>query len=237
MSWRVRILGWVVLLLGLLPACGEDNPEVWLVLGQDGTKPCLGAAHMEIQAIYPDGVEVFHEFGQFFNGETHACAFGQFRFSGLTLGKGIQVSVSMWDSTSDTSGQLATGSSLPVNITAGSPTTQLEVGLTRTDAPLGTIIVPEPPPDWANVSGIDTLTYRVTAVETDQVLRSGFFSYSPEMRANPFPLLISGLELFGQSTELQLLVEAKRGQDLVRSWSAAAYLGGNAPNPAYAQLP
>jgi hypothetical protein len=229
----------LALLAGLLPACGGGNPEVWLALGQDGSKPCLGAAHMEIQIIYPDGVEVFHEFGQFFNGETHACAIGEFRFSGLTLGKGIQVSVSMWDSTSDTAGQLATGSSLPVNVTAGSPTTQLEVDLARTDAPLGTIIVPEPPPDWANVSGIDTLTYRVTAVESEQVLRSGFFSYSPEMRAraNPFPLLISGLELFGQSTELQLVVEAKRGQDLVRSWTAAAYLGGNAPNPAYAQLP
>ncbi len=237
MSWRVRILGWwVVLLLGLLPACGEDNPEVWLVLGQDGTKPCLGGAHMEIQAIHPDGVEVFHEFGQFFNGETQACAFGQFRFSGLTLGKGIQVSVSMWDSTSDTSGQLATGSSLPVNVTAGSPTTQLEVDLTRTDAPLGTIIVQTPPPDWGTVSGIDKLAYRVVPAAAEQPLRSGFFSIPPDRLSSPFPLFISGLTNFTEMTEITVSIEAYRGDALVASWNAIAWIGSES-NPAYATYP
>ena len=217
--------------------CGAGTPEVWLALKEDGTKPCLGAAHLEIQVITSDGVHVFHEFGQFFNGETHACTIGQFRFPELTPGKGIQIAVSMWDSTSDTSGQLSTGASLPINVELDSPTTQLDINLTRTSAALGTVIM-QKPNDWANVSGIDKLQYRITPVGDLMPVRSGFFSYAPGLREDPFPLIVAALPITQTMSELGVVVEAYRGTDLLRAWNGSAWLGpGPLQNPFYLMFP
>jgi hypothetical protein len=223
--------------LCLPPGCGGGHPEVWLAIGEDGTKPCLGAAHMEIQVITAEGVQVFHEFGQFFNGQTHACALGQYRYGQLPLGRGVQIAISMWDSTSDTSGQLSSGASLGIDIEADSPTTQLEIPLTRTSAALGTLIVSKPA-DWANVAGINKLQYRVTPVGESIPVRSGFFSYAPDLRADPFPLIVSALPISAQLTEFQVTVEALRDADLVRAWNTTAWLGtGVGQNPYYVQFP
>jgi hypothetical protein len=227
------LFAWTIALVG----CGAGNPEVWLALKEDGSKPCLGAAHMEIQVITSAGVHVFHEFGQFFNGETHACAVGQFRFPELTLGKGIQIAVSMWDSTSDTSGQLSTGASLPINVDADSPTTQLDINLTRTSAALGTVIM-QKPSNWATVSGIDKLQYWITPMGDARPVRSGLFSYNPSLREDPFPLIVSALPITETMSELEVVVEAYQGATLVRAWNVSAWLGpGPKQNPVNFKLP
>jgi len=208
-----------------------------LNIGQDGTKPCLGAAHLEVQVITTDGVHVFHEFGQFFDVNTHACLIPTYSFPALPFGKGIQIAISIWDSTSDTTGQLASGASLPVEVKAGSADTQLELTLSRTSAQLGTIIITKPA-DWGAMSGVNKLQYRITPAGEPTPVRSGFFSYAPDLRADPFPLIVSALPLPAVLTEFSVQVEAYRESDLLRTWNASAWIGPDSgQNPGYINFP
>lgn len=216
-------------------SCGPGHPDVWLSLGQDGTQPCLGAAHLEIEVSTPKGKSVFHEFNQFFDANTHSCAIGQFRYPDLPLGNGAEIAVSVWDSTSDTAGQLATGSSLPLNINDDSPTTQVDITLSRLQVPLGTMII-QRPSDWGSVGGISSLMYRVIPAGEQIPVRSGYLAYAPELRPDPFPLIISSLPLPQELSEMTIYVEAYREGEpnALRTWTSSAWLGGGTnQNPAY----
>ncbi len=228
-----------MLILGLAlfacVACGPGHPQVWLSLGQDGTQPCLGAAHLEIEVTTPEGKSEFHEFNQFFDANTHACAIGQFRYPDLPLGNGVEIAVSAWDSTTDSAGLLATGSSLPLNIKDDSPTMQVDITLSRLQVPLGTMII-QRPSDWASLGGISTLMYRVIPAGEQIPVRSGYVAYAPEVRPDPFPLIISSLPLPQELSEMTVYVEAYRQgeQNALRTWTSSAWLGGGAnQNPAY----
>lgn len=214
--------------------CGQSTPEIMLNVAQDGTKPCLGAAHLEISVITVDGVQVFHEFGQFFDVNTHACLIPTYSFPELPLGRGIQIAVSMWDSTSDNAGHLATGSSVPIDVKASSPTTQLDLNLTRrVGVELGSIIILKPD-DWQAISGVTRLQFRITPEDEQTPIRSGFFSFAPELRDDPFPLIVSALPQPAVMTGFEVAVEAYRDQEPLRTWTGWAYLGPD-NNPGYLQ--
>ncbi len=230
---RARVLALALFSIGFA-GCGGGNPEIGLVISEDNTWPCLGAAHMKIQVNSDAGMSEFHEFGQFFDTHTHKCAIGQYRFSGLPLGSGIQVAVSMHDSTADPEGHLASGSSQTIDVKENTPYHELPVPLTRTTAALGSVVIYRPA-DWDAVSGINRLNYHIMPDGEIIPVRSGSFTYAPELRSDPFPLIVSALELPAEMTQYQVVVEARQVDVLVRTWTGEIFLS-TGYNPAFLEL-
>ncbi|HOX43489.1 MAG TPA: hypothetical protein PK668_07825 [Myxococcota bacterium] len=230
-----RAAGWLALalLVGGSAGCGSEVSEVRLDLQEDGSSPCMGAAHLVFQVLSSTGVKEFHEFGEFFRADTSACVSGEFRFEGLDFSSSVQLAVKVYDSTVDDLGILAMGTSQPLDIHAGSPTMQLVVTLARTDARLGTIRIRTAPADFYQYANIDHLLFSVTPEGEVAPLRSGYFAFAPERALDPFPLLVSNLPVPAITTQMNVRVDAQdAASQPVHTWTGAAYLGGAATNPA-----
>jgi hypothetical protein len=231
----------------VLAACGEESGEVRLAIQEDASLPCLGAAHLHVRVMSPARIREYHEFGQFFGLDTRACVNGEYRYEGLSFANGVQVTLQMWDSTSDIyppgqGGLLASGTSLPIDVKGGQPITQLVVPLGRTpDCRLGTVILIRPD-DWDNFPQLDALQYSISEEGAGVPLRSGYFAVFPERMSNPFPLIISNLPVSAVNTPLSVRVDGlgaslpPNAPPVLRTWTATAFLGGDAPNPGYAAL-
>ncbi len=227
-----RLLAFV--LCAALAGCGSEVSEVRLDLQEDGSSPCMGAAHMMIRVISSDGPSrEFHEFGQFFRGDNAACVNGEFRFAGLDFSRSVQIAVQLYDSTTDQSGMLATGTSLPLAIQQGAPTTQLMVSLSRTDARLGTLRIGRAPADFFQYANVDHLLYSVTPDGDTSPTRSGYLAFAPERILDPFPLIVSNLPIPATTSVMRLRMDAQdaAGQP-VHTWTGTGMLGGEAFNPA-----
>jgi hypothetical protein len=99
-----RALGSVLLLL-CLTGCGSHAFETNLTLIFDDVQsPMSGAAEVRVDAIYPDGEPITHEF---------AATRGEHRLDGLVEGSGVVFEVHISDSASEV---LALGVSQPVDV-------------------------------------------------------------------------------------------------------------------------
>ena len=167
-----------------------------------------------------------------------------FRISDLDFGSSVRILLNLWDSTSDTKGLVATGSSLVFSVREDSPTTRLDIMLSRAEdaqgkkRPLGTLIVLNRPARWDSIGAIGRLLFRVIpSGETDPV-RSTYFSWMSSMDYDPFPLVVSSLGIGAELVEYQLLIEAQRFNSTTNSWSTIdSWSGTGSLGPGAGQNP
>jgi len=90
---EMRRIVWLCM-MAWLSGCGEGNPEVWLVINGDSSRPCLGASHMKLRIGLPEGDYKYDEFGLFFKPdvtEDFRCEIPEYHFSNLKLSDAVQV--------------------------------------------------------------------------------------------------------------------------------------------------
>jgi hypothetical protein len=202
---------------------------VWLVILEDGSHPCLGATHLEINVNVPEGSYQFNEFGVFFNPEqaqNFKCEIPEIRFSGLEFAKNAQVEFILRDSTTEDKGVLATGTSVAFNVGSESPIQELRINLGRLASALkGTAFIWEPD-DWWNVKGINKLQFRVTEQGQEIPVRAWYLTYHPQDLADPFPVAISNLPAPNDPTYYDVAIEARNETDqILRTWTGGVLLG------------
>jgi hypothetical protein len=194
----------LVVALGLLSACGPNNPEVRVLLTSDDTFPCLGAKHIKFYVDLPDedGSYVFDEFATpaFFDLDNYQCKFGEFTYDRLALSSAARIDVSLWDSTTGEREEhiLARGSTVTFGVNDDSPNMEYLVGLSRRpEVSLGTAYL-DMPTDWNTIKqGIYHLNYHVykeddqgTFIET---VRQHQLAYERTTFPEPWPIIISNL--------------------------------------------
>lgn len=223
----MRRIVWLCLVVWL-SGCGEGNPEVWLVINGDSSRPCLGASHMKVRIGLPEGDYKYDEFGLFFKPdvtEDFRCEIPEYHFSQLKLSDNVQVEITLWDSSTEDMGILAQGSTIAFNVKSGSPTQELRIDLARKPGvQQGTVMMWEPS-GWFNMRGVRAIQFRVTPQGGTQPVRSWYFAYDAETRPNPFPLLISNLPTPQDLTPYEVVVEAlDANQAIIQPWTGMVYL-------------
>jgi hypothetical protein len=221
-AWCKKIIPavWLVLSIG----CGGSNPQVWLKIQEDGSLPCLGASHMRVELHAPNndsGDLTFDEFGLFFNTDNFNCAImGGFSFPDLPLGSDFSLEMSLSDSTTENKGILSQGTSVSFNVSSGSPTQEVTIGLYRTPGvQQGTLVVYKPD-DWNNVSGIQILQFRITKDGETTPARAYYLTYDPVSHPDPFPLVISNLPAPTDMELYNFTLEGLDGQqNVLRAWN------------------
>lgn len=217
------------LLLTLSIGCGGSNPQVWLKIQEDGSLPCLGASHMRLELHAPEnGTDdmIFDEFGLFFNTDNFSCAIvGGFSFPDLPLGTNFSLKMSFSDSTTENIGILSFGTSIPFNVSSGSPTQELTIDLYRTPGvQQGTLVVYKPD-DWNSVSGIKALQFRIIKDGDTTPARAYYLTYDPVSHPDPFPLVISNLPAPTNMELYNFTLEGLDGQqNILRAWSSVVGL-------------
>jgi len=222
----MKRLTWTVMVAALLAsACGGSNPEVWLKVEEDGSRPCLGASHLRVKVNMPGQqpeVLTFDEFGVFFNTESFGCAIiNEFRFPDLPLGKGVTLELSLSDSSTEDKGILSVGTSIPFDVKSGSPIQEVVISLYRRPGVQEGTLVVKKPADWGNISGIQSLQFRVTKEGETTPTRAYYLTYDPETRPDPFPLLVSNLPAPEEMELYHLLLEgmdANNPPNVLRAW-------------------
>ncbi|MBW1809576.1 MAG: hypothetical protein JRJ19_06170 [Deltaproteobacteria bacterium] len=221
--------------LGLILAlagCGGGKPEVWLVVNEDGSRPCMGASHLRVKVNLPGqqpDVVTFDEFGLFFSIDQLSCTiFDEFRFPDLPLGTDISLEFSLSDSTTEDKGVLSIATSNSFDISGGSPIQEVYVDLyRRPGVSQGTLVVIEPS-DWGNIAaGIQSLQFRITKQGDTQPIRAYYITYDPVSRPEPFPLIISNLPAPDSIEQYTFLLEGMDGQEppqVLRPWSGDVWL-------------
>ena len=222
-----KTLAWMLLPLAL--ACGGSNPEVWVEVQEpmDLSYPCLGASHLQIKVVFPDGTYRYDQFARYFADDDYRCIFPPYTFSELPLAAGVRLELVMTDSTTDANGELSTGISQTFNVEEGSPTTKVTIALQRTAAPLGTVVLNATPGNWSQQPGVERLFFTLTdTVETSNG-RVGYFYWVPSEDPDPFPLYISGLAVPNDLRAHHLILEARDASDqLINSWETDVMMGG-----------
>ena len=218
--------------LGLILAlagCGGGKPEVWLVVNEDGSRPCMGASHLRVKVNLPGqqpDVVTFDEFGLFFSIDQFGCTImDEFRFPDLPLGTDISLEFSLSDSTTEDKGVLSTATSNPFDISGGSPIQEVYVDLYRKPGVLQGTLVVNKPNDWGNVSGIKSLQFRITKQGESVPTRAYYITYDPVSRPEPFPLIISNLPAPDSIEQYSFRLEGLNEQSLVQSaWNGDVWL-------------
>jgi hypothetical protein len=226
MKSRLSILAILTLLAA---GCGGSNPEVWLQVLEDGSHPCLGASHLRVKVNLPGQTPeevTFDEFGLFFDTENFGCTLvEEFRFPDLPLGSNVWLELSLSDSTTEDKGVVAEGASIAFDVSGGSPIQEVTINLFRNPGVLEGTLVVNKPGDWGNVSGIQSLQFRITKDGETTPARAYYFTYDPVTRPEPFPLIISNLPT---PDELEMYMFQLDGLDdqlaVLRSWTGYVYL-------------
>lgn len=229
MKARVKIF--VLGLVFALAGCGGGKPEIWLVVNEDGSRPCMGASHLRVKVNLPGqqpDVLTFDEFGLFFSTDQFSCIImDEFRFPDLPLGRGISLEFSLSDSTTEDKGVLAKASSNSFDVSGGSPIQEVYIDLyRRPGVQQGTLYVKKPN-DWGIVSGIKSLQFRITKQGETVPVRAYYITYDPVSRPEPFPLIISNLPAPDDLEMYNFLLEGLDGQpqpEVLRAWSGDIFL-------------
>jgi len=209
--------------LTLASGCGGSNPQVWLQIEEDGSLPCLGASHMRVELHAPNNDSAdftFDEFGLFFDTDNFNCVIrGGFSFPDLPLGSDFSLEMSLSDSTTEDKGILSRGTSVSFNVSSGSPTQEVTIGLYRTPGvQQGTLVVYKPD-DWNNVSGIQILQFRITKDGETTPARAYYLTFDPVSYPDPFPLVISNLPTPIDMEMYNFTLEGLDGQqNVLRAW-------------------
>jgi hypothetical protein len=229
--------------------CGGDVPVVWLEILEDATNPCLGASHMKVKVNVNQKEIKYDQFGLFFKTDGQfGCNINQFTFTGLPLGKGVNVELLLYDSSTDTnSGLLSEGRSIDFDVSASSLPKSIRINLTRKPAiQRGTLVV-QAPGNWTDVlkqMGIVVLQFRVLLADDQSFVRSGYiasFDATREDRKNPFPIVISNLPTPPVITEFYIQLDGmKRDVEgnliAVATWGGSAWLSTGSATIAYTTL-
>jgi hypothetical protein len=228
---KARVNIFVLGLLLALAGCGGGKPEVWLVVNEDGSRPCLGASHLRVKVNLPSqqqDVLIFDEFGLFFSIDQFDCVIiDEFRFPDLPLGTGISLEFSLSDSTTEDKGVLSTATSNSFDISGGSPIQEVYVDLYRKPGVQQGTLVVHKPNDWGNFSGIKSLQFRITKQGETLPTRAYYITYDPVSRPEPFPLIISNLPAPDSMEQYSFLLEGMDDQqppEVLRTWPGTIYL-------------
>jgi len=212
----------------LLAACGPADTEVWLRIEEDASHPCLGAGHLRVRVQNNDlqPGPVFDEFAVFFDKETMQCRIGgEFRYPGLPPGSGYTVEMSFSDSSTEDRGLLSEVVSNEFSVSAGAPIQEVTISLYRRPGVSQGTLIAYQPGDWGVVGGISILQFRVIKDGEATPVRAYYVAYDPQLRPDPFPLVISNLPA---PVDLELYHFYLEGLDdqqrLLRTWNAPVYL-------------
>jgi hypothetical protein len=232
MKTRIALL---LAALGLLSACGPNNPQVRVILTSDATFPCLGAKHIKFFIDMPEGNYVFDEFATttFFNLDNYLCKFDQeFSYDRLAMSPAARIDVSLWDSTTGPSEEhiLTRGSTTTFAVTEDSSDMQYTVSLSRRpEVSLGTAYL-DMPTDWDTIKqGIHHLNYHVYQ-EDDQGniidVRGAFqLAYDRTHLPEPWPIIISNLPAPPAPERYKVKITALDGNHVEqRFWIGDIYL-------------
>lgn len=216
-----------------LCGCGGETPEVWLEIHEDGTHPCLGASHLKLKVNVNDEEIKFDEFGLFFKTDTFGCAFNQYTFPELPLGRGMNVDFLLYDSSTNPNyGLLAESKSIDFDVLASSLTKVLSIDLTRnSNIQKGTVVVSKK--NWA-VSGVVILQFRVLLHSDGSFVRSGYIATFDAVERQELPLVITNLPTPDDLTEFDIQVDGlDRDKQVRTSWGNTAWLGTGINTIAY----
>lgn len=214
-----------------LSACGPQVTEVWLQIQEDASLPCLGASHLRLRINIPGHQPnplLFDYFGVYFDEVSFLCHLvGELRCSDLPPGRGLGVQVQLSDSSTAEEGVLAEATSSAFDVSGSSPVQQVNISLYRqAGVERGTLLV-DKPLDWGVVAGINILYFRVLRDADSSVAREYYISFDPVSRPDPFPLVISNLPTPAEMELYQFYLEGYAASQLLRTWSAPVYLGGD----------
>jgi hypothetical protein len=234
-------LGAVAALFLLLAGCGGGIPEVWLEIHEDATHPCLGANHMKIKVDVNSREIKYDEFGLFFKTDTHTCSINQYSFSELPLGRGVNVSFMLYDSSTDPNfGLLTEAQSIDFDVSASSVTKALRMDLSRKpNIQEGTVVIQEPV-NWFSAQQLEVviLQFRVLLATDQSFVRSGYIAtFDAVERKKPFPLIVSNLPTPPVLTEFNIQLDGlNRDKEKVATWGGTAWLGTGSNTIAYVTL-
>ncbi|MBW2701276.1 MAG: hypothetical protein JRF33_10690 [Deltaproteobacteria bacterium] len=221
---KMRLPIWLSLIF--LVACGGSNPEIWVEIQEpmDLSYPCLGASHLQIRVVLPDGTYKYDQFGRYFADNDYRCIVPPYSFADLPLADGVRLELVMTDSSTDAGGELSSGISQVFNVSADSPTTKVVISLQRTSAALGTAVLAVAPADWTQQPNLARLRFSLVEGENG---RAGYFYWVPAEDADPFPLFISGLPVPGDLRAHHLVLEGLDANDsVVKTWETDIMMGG-----------
>ena len=213
------VLFWA--LAAWLTACSGGTPEVWVQFLEDDTFPCLGAAQMKVEIWVKGQMEKqLIENGIFFRSDNQHCQLKEYRYPELPQGLGIEVWVSLFDSTlldpnANPQGLLSQSKSLTFDVDGGNWIRQLTIRMSRNlpGSQPGTLVVKEPA-DWSTVSGVKRLQCQLSQGTTP--VRDTFVEEAVKSGFSPFPLFVSGIPLTGVFDLTITAVDAQNSA--LRAW-------------------
>ena len=210
-----------------LAACGGGNSQVWVNVLSGDTRPCLGAAHLNIKVNLPQGTKEFNKFGKFFQDQpNYDCMIGELSFPDLPMANGLNIQIEVWDLSTDLQGQLSVGQTSPaIDVAAGMPVQALDIKLERkVGIALGTAIASRPT-DFDQIQGIEYLMFSVDGTVDGQPFnRNGYVAFEKVDNPDPFPLILSNLPTPSTLTEFTVKLRAIAGGNTLREWSGSAWL-------------